>query len=336
MDPDRPSRSCPDGVEKVYIIAMMGLAALLAACGVLAPASTSAANVWVDCAGGRDGNSGSADAPFQTLRKARDAIRATRLASAAAAVLPATVHVAAGAICRSYQQAEAGQPQSASLTLDGRDSHTIWRGTASAGPAVLSGGLPIDASELHALQGAETAWFKPSVVGQVRRLSLEQVDETGHLKALSYAGGDACIRSDFFEPAAVELLSVPQPAAGAAATPARKMLLARYPNLVEPPVPENWADYAVLNSSAGMIAINTTKAQGQSWASQASAAASGGAPQIWSHGLWQQDWADSHRRVLSVAGSDLRVQRHGDRTDRDCNLTSASPGQQACTAPLPS
>ena len=314
---------------------MMGLAALLAAaCGVLAPASTGSANVWVDCAGGRDGNSGSADAPFQTLRKARDAIRATRLASAAAAALPATVHVAAGAICRSYQQAEAGQPQSASLALDGRDSHTVWRATArpSAGPAVLSGGLPIDASELHALQGAETAWFKPSVVGQVRRLSLEQVDETGHLKALSYAGGDACIRSDFYEPAAVELLSVPQPAA---ATPARKMLLARYPNLVEPPAPENWADYTVLNSSAGTIAVNVTTAQGKSWASQASAAASGAAPQIWSHGLWQQDWADSHRRVLSLEGARLRVQRHEDRTDRDCNLTSASPGQQASTAPLP-
>ena len=55
------------GPRRRDIIAMMGLAALLAACGVLAPASTSAANVWVDCAGGRDGNSGSADAPFQTL-----------------------------------------------------------------------------------------------------------------------------------------------------------------------------------------------------------------------------------------------------------------------------
>ena len=58
-------------IEKVYrtalawggprrrdiIAIMMGLAALLAACGVLAPASTGSANVWVDCAGGRDGSS---------------------------------------------------------------------------------------------------------------------------------------------------------------------------------------------------------------------------------------------------------------------------------------
>jgi hypothetical protein len=44
----------------------------------------------------------------------------------------------------------------------------------------------------------------------------EKVDDVGRLKGLSYTGGDACIRSDWFEPAGVELISVA--AAGAATT----------------------------------------------------------------------------------------------------------------------
>ena len=78
-----------------------------------------------------DGNSGSADAPFQTLRKARDAIRATRLASAAAAALPATVHVA-GTLGTSLADARAAADEEVvGVTVDVRN------GGACAGAEVV-------------------------------------------------------------------------------------------------------------------------------------------------------------------------------------------------------
>eukprot|EP01046_Picozoa_sp_COSAG06_P007408 COSAG06_NODE_361_length_16829_cov_8.781112_14_plen_568_part_00 len=305
-----------------------------------AAATTQAGSVWVDCSLGDDSNVGTAAAPFKSLVKARDALRGARATSSDLAAVPATVNVV-GRICRSYDQAGRGQPQNASLTLDGRDSHTTWRATTTSGShsaeAVLSGGLAINASELHAVSGAEATWFKQSAVRQIWKLSLERVDDAGRLKDLSYTGADACIRSDYFEPAGLELISVPAVASG---QDPKKMVLARYPNLVEPPVPKNWADFSDPDNTIMAMTMNLTASQVSQWTKQASAAAAGGgggAPQMWSHGLWSQDWADSHRQVLSVrpTGSTrstslarIALQRHDDKTDRDCNLTASSPGQQ--------
>ena len=302
-----------------------------------AAATVTTQEVWVDCTLGDDSNVGTSAAPFKSLVKARDALRGARSTSPDLAAVPAAVNIV-GRICRSYDQVGHGEPQNTSLTLDGRDSHTTWRTTTSgshSAEAVLSGGLAINASELRAVSGAEAAWFKPNAVRQIRKLSLERVEDAGRLKGLSYTGADACIRSDYFEPAGVELISVPAAASG---QDPKKMVLARYPNLVEPPVPENWADFSDPDNTIMAMTMNLTASQVSQWAKQASAAAAGGrggAPQMWSHGLWSHDWADSHRQVLSVRPTNastsfarIALQRHNDKTDRDCNLTASSPGQQ--------
>eukprot|EP01049_Picozoa_sp_SAG25_P015491 SAG25_NODE_3168_length_1187_cov_16.443934_2_plen_342_part_01 len=304
---------------------------------IAAAASAAAAgtHVWVDCALGEDSNFGTSVAPFKSLVKARNTIRAARAAAALqglAAAMPATVNIVGG-ICRSYDQVDdQWQQQNASLTLDGRDSHTTWSATGShSATAVLSGGLAVNSSQLQAVSGAQVAMFKPAFVRQIRKLSLQGVDDIGKLKGLSYSGADACIRTDFFEPAGVELISV---ADGGLDSPV-KMVLARFPSLVEPPTPHNWADCFDPNNTVRAMTVNATATQVSHWVTQASAAASGGAPQIWSHGLWSQDWADSHRQVLSVrptgaGASSARIvlEQHGDKTDRDCNLTAARPRQQ--------
>jgi hypothetical protein len=90
--------------------------------------------------------------------------------------------------------------------------------------------------------------------GQIRELSLQGVDDIGKLKGLSYSGADACIRTDFFEPAGVELISV---ADGGLDSPV-KMVLARFPNLVEPPTPHNWADFFGPNNTVRAMTVNAS------------------------------------------------------------------------------
>ena len=148
-----------------------------------AAATVTTQEVWVDCTLGDDSNVGTSAAPFKSLVKARDALRGARSTSPDLAAVPAAVNIV-GRICRSYDQVGHGQPQNTSLTLDGRDSHTTWRTTTSgshSAEAVLSGGLAINASELRAVSGAEAAWFKPNAVRQIRKLSLERVEDAGRL-----------------------------------------------------------------------------------------------------------------------------------------------------------
>ena len=58
----------------------------------------------------------------------------------------------------------------------------------------------------------------------------------------------------------------------------------------------------------------------------------GGGAEIWTHGLWTYNWADSHRQVLSAtanaSAARLTLEEHGDYTDRDCQLTAAAKGSQ--------
>ena len=289
---------------------------------------------YVHCGLGRDSDTGTASAPFKSLLRARDAIRATRATQHAALYSPASVTILGG-VCRSYEQQ---QRQEEPLSLDQRDSDTVWR-VASGGIAsgvVLSGGIPIEPNALQNLSSAQAALFNPRVVGRIRTVSLAGVNDTGQLKALSYTGADACIRSDFFEPIGVELLRVPERAPSETSADLHdaslRMMFARFPNLREPPVPENWADYFAVDYQSEVVSVNATASQVSSWVKQASGP---GSPEIWSHGLWQQDWADSHRRVLAIAPdasaasiARISLQRHEDNTDRDCNLTAASPNQQ--------
>ena len=279
--------------------------------------------VWVDCETGSDTNAGTASSPLRTLLAARDALRRSVPGSRARQqALQRVVNIVPGGVCRTTDQHEADRPQDASLTLDARDSNTVWR--AAAGGAVLSGGLPVGASSLQPLTASEKLLFKPSVGLRIMRLPLAEVDDVGRLKGLSYTGGSACIRSDWYEASAVELISLKQKAT--------YMRLARHPDLAEgPPVTSNWADYRDPDNTNLAVTVDANAEQLEAWAQQIS----GGGAEIYSHGLWKFNWADSHRRVLSVAndsssagGARLSLQQHGDYTDRDCPLSAATPGAQ--------
>ena len=277
-----------------------------------AAAAAAASEVWVDCGSGDDSHAGTAAAPFATLTKARDALRDGR----AAVAQQRHVHVAAGSACRTAH----GQ----ALTLDARDSHTAWRG---AGGAVLSGGLPIAAADYQPLTAAQRGWFKPSVRDKVKRVSLAGVADVGKLKGLSYTGGDACIRADFYEEVGLELIDASAPTAGSDLAP--KVMFARFPNAVTPPQPSSWADYRDPDNTELALTIDATAEQLAAWQAQVA----GGGPELWTHGLWTFNWADSHRQVLNVSAAGasaarLALQEHGDFTDRDCQLTAAKPGAQ--------
>jgi hypothetical protein len=166
--------------------------------------------------------------------------------------------------------------------------------------------------------------FKATAAAHVVQLDLKGVvADIGRLKGLSYTGGDACIKTQWYEHSGLELVHVP--AEGGAA---QKLVMARFPNLVEPPVPSNWLDYRDPDTSALALTIDASAEQREAWAAQVDR---GG--QLFSHGLWKFNWADSHRAVLNVSdagsgGVRLRLQQHGDFTDRDCDLSAASANHQ--------
>lgn len=288
---------------------------------------------WVDCERGSDAADGtSVSSAFATMRRARDAVRA---ADRAASDDMATVNLVGGRVCRSWLQQDgggAGHSQAASLQLDHRDSRVTWRAVGS--PVVLSGGVPTNASDWKPLTPAQRRLFKASAAKMIVGLDLEGVvADIGRLKGLSYPGGDACIKTEFYEESGLELLHASPSAAGTATAGGggRKLVMARFPDLVEPPVPDNWLNYRDPNNTVLGITIDASPEQQAAWAQQIE---QGG--QLFSHGLWKFNWADSHRRVLKASpaaahpggGVRLALQQHGDFTDRDCELSAAAAGEQ--------
>ena len=275
---------------------------------------------WVDCGQGDDTAGGTAASPFATLRRARDAARS-------ASAPCTTIMVVGGGTCRSWLQQGASSPQlqNASLELDARDSHCEWQSVGSA-HTVLSGGVPAHAADWKPLTAAQRQLFKPAAAAHVVSLDLAGVvDNIGRLKGLSYSGGDACIETQFFEESGLELVHAPNSFTGASG---RKLHMARFPDLIEPPVPSNWLDYHDPDNTNLTITVAASARQKAAWAAQVK-----GGGQVFTHGLWTFNWADSHRRVVTVtAASDggvrLGLQQHGDFTDRDCKLTAAAAGQQ--------
>jgi hypothetical protein len=315
---------------RVLVALALAPAAASAAASPSSPA-TKAVEFWVDCERGSDAAAGtSATSAFATLRKARDAVRAAGRAPASPGAL-AAVNLVGGRTCRSWLQQDdggAGRSQGGSLRLDHRDSHVAWR--AVGPPSVLSGGIPVNASDWKPLTPAQRGLFRPAATKSVVALDLTGVvADIGRLKGLSYSGGDACIATEFFEESGLELVHAPPATASGSAAAGRKLVMARFPDLVEPPVLENWASVRDPNNTVLAITIDASAEQQAAWAQQIERG-----EQLFSHGLWSFNWADSHRRVLSATpagvtgGVRLALQQHGDYTDRDCALTAAAAGTQ--------
>ena len=280
---------------------------------------------WVDCEHGSDlADGSSATSAFASLKRARDAARESPAGSAS------TVNIVGGRTCRSWLQQDAQKGatlQNESLRLDARDSHVSWQTVGP--PSVLSGGVPVQASEWKPLTTTQRKLFKTTAAAHIVQLDLKGVvADIGRLKGLSYTGGDACIKTQFYEQSGLELVHAPTAGGAAADTAAHKLVMARFPNLVEPPVPSNWLDYRDPDTATLALTLDAAAEQREAWAQQVE-----GGGQLFTHGLWKFNWADSHRRVLSVSdagggGVRLGLQEHGDFTDRDCGLSAASANHQ--------
>jgi hypothetical protein len=275
---------------------------MMTCCGAHTPASADT-HIFVDCDNGDDRTTGlSAAQPLRTLVAARAAIHRERRQlhqphdPAPKSFAPATVTLTG--TCYAWQQQRG--VQDFTLVLDSAlDSDTSWEAAADAdgspgtAATAYSGGLPISASFDPA--PALLAQLQPAVRGRVRAASLQNVSDLGRFRARPFTGGDACIRADFFEPAGAELIW----AGGGAA--AESMQVARFPDATEPPVPENFVRIrsvtAGANSSADItVSVEVTSARCQQWRSQIAT----NGPELWGHGLWEYNWADSHRRIRSV------------------------------------
>ena len=169
------------------------------------------------------------------------------------------------------------------LQLTAADSRTRWVGAG----AVITGAVPVPAAALAPLTVAQRQLFKPAVAGAIRAIALAPLGvDAGELKPLTYAGGNACIMTSVYEPLGVELFHSQ-----------RRMHMARWPQLSEPVAASNWAHITAANNTPvpSLAVAVDSPAQLASWQAQL-----GNGGQIYSHGLWMVNWADTHRRVEAV------------------------------------
>ena len=256
--------------------------ALLLAAGTRALTSAAAAEPWVrhvDCAHGSDATGdGSAARPFRSPHRAQRALRALR-SGAADASAAATVKVSG--LCE----------LPATLALEAADSHAQWVGVGEG--AILSGGTQLPATPAGADASA------PTTV-DLKPLNFSSAS-LGTLKGRGYAGGSACILLNNYESSPAELFyRPPGPASNAGARSSGPeavgmMRMARYPSVMGAvPSTGDWAKItSVKNHTLGVSGAN-----GKVLAGGAAELEQGN--QLFAHGLWKWNWADSHRPVVSV------------------------------------
>ena len=176
------------------------------------------------------------------------------------------------------------------LQLTQEDSHTHYIGEG----ATISGAVVVPTTELQPLSAAQRRLFKPAFADRIRAISLSKLGvEADSLKPLTYAGGNACIMANVYRTLGVELFSGQE-----------RYQMARWPKLTEPVAASNWARIIAANSSGYPINLTLAPSIATALDSPAQLAAyqaqvSRG-DQLYAHGLWMVNWADTHRRVEKV------------------------------------
>ena len=219
---------------------------------------------------------GQAQAALQELR---------RTAAPEVAAAPATVQIKG--VC------ELPRP----LTLGPADSNTRYIG-ASTG-AMLSAGTEIKVDLTAAVGG--------SIEEDLAQYNFTSAS-LGRLSGRGYSGGSACILTANYEPSAAELFYRPDglgSSAGARAYgPAQEgtMWVARTPNRASGGLPSaaDWAGITTVDNLT--LTIDGFESQLPTWSAELAA---GG--EMFMHGLWAWNWADSHRPLLSIDGKNITV-----------------------------
>jgi hypothetical protein len=246
---------------------------------IAAPLCAASTTFYVSCSDGDDHHAGTLAAPFRTLERARDAVRSATNSP------PSAIYIRAG-VCE----------LSVPLELTSLDSNVMWSAYQDES-VLLSGGVQLKPNSIM---------FGERGVMNVD-LYKHNITDFGTLKGRGYAGGSGCIELNNFEPSALELFFH---SSGEGTTESRMMSLARYPNLQFPVAKANWEQVkSVKGSVLGVSSAMAQRISSNKWAAE---------PEVWTHGLWNWNWADSHRPVSSVGSSTLTV--GADDIGRDVDL----------------
>jgi hypothetical protein len=257
-----------------------------------------AITLTVDCGSGSDDAAGTAAAPLRTLEQAHRLLRGARGSSEK--VAPASVHIKG--LC------ELAQP----LELGAADSHVAYLGIGDG--AILSAG-----TQLHSSAGGlEKSHLVPRTVDLMPYNFSSST--LGQLRGRGYTGGSACILLNNLEASQAELFFRPGSAAslaGARSSGAEEvgtMRLARFPNIAGAvPSTSDWAKItSVQNHTLKIGGVTPTKLA--AWAAEIKAGR-----QVFAHGLWDWNWADSHRPLSSIDAAAGTVTVGDDDINRDVN-----------------
>ena len=300
------------------MVDLVNVTAAAAVVLLLAGSAQAALDIAVDCEHGSDSAAGTEAAPFRTLSRAQQAYRDSASLFNGDALLAAkdsTTTVTVSGLC---------ELESPLVLDDPRDSGVNW--VAAEGGALLSGGTKLDIDAAAVAQNASA-----SVVVDLGAYNFTSAS-LGSLKFRGYAGGSACILVNNFEPSGAELFFRPSGiTAGAVAAAAANgdddaldMHLARFPNraAAASPAATDWLKVDDVKDHSLTLA-NPAAGRLDAW--NAELQSPGG--EILAHGLWQWNWADSHRPVLAVTAGNGSVTVGDDDINRDVGLIKGSGAQ---------
>ena len=161
--------------------------------------------------------------------------------------------------------------------------------------------------------------------------NLEQCALTTQCRDIDDRGGDASIVIDAFEKSPAELFFRANDNSSARNTRVETGVhLSRYPNRQDAtsnvnarePALSDWAKIMAVENDFTIKVSGVKESRIQAWQKEEQ--------DIWIHGLWTWNWADSHRKVTSInASAGTLTVSHDDSKDRDTlPIKVAASGEQ--------
>eukprot|EP00041_Stephanoeca_diplocostata_P028079 m.785671 g.785671 ORF g.785671 m.785671 type:complete len:779 (-) comp23302_c2_seq2:297-2633(-) len=255
----------------------------------------------IDCQHGLDHNVGTLSAPFKSVRRAVEAIRAQRLQSAeqslyAQAGYFAAMDVHITGLC------ELDNPLRLTPPLD---NNVSWIGDGNF--TILSGGTQIFPQHSN---------VSDTIVVDLAAYNFS-TSLLGTLTGRGYSGDSAAICTTAFEASAAELFY--RTASGESGN----MHLSRFPNrATESPQRSDWSKILFLKGTS-LVLDGTLSPQLALWKDEITRSGS-----VWAHGLWTWNWADSHRPILDTVPENASV-RVGDDDQHNRDVVPIRTGSGA-------
>lgn len=263
----------------------------------------------VDCDAGTDVGPGTEAQPFRTVQQAQAALRRLRATTSTSTIAHTAATITISGLCELESTLEVGPADSNTVFL-GKPGALLSGGTQIAVPAASAAIVHVDLARYN---------FSSSSLGKLR--------------GRGYSGGSACILLNNYENSPAELHyrpAGPASSAGARSFGAQevgRMRLARWPNVeAAAPSASDWTKITKVTTDAGITLITlrgVNSTQLRTWAAEAAAGVD-----VWTHGLWSWNWADSHRPVTAIAPNTGTITVGKDDIDRDVDPIKTGRGPQ--------